>query len=55
MEEDKGSMWGFKMLLKNTCEGVYLIVKLRAVSLQAGKFTENELLHIYFSKFLARF
>ena len=43
------------MLLKNTCEGVYLIVKLPAISLQAGRFTENELLHIYFSKILARF
>ena len=34
--------WGrLKMLSKNTCEGVHLIVKLPAVSLQACKFTEN--------------
>ena len=43
------------MLLKNTCEGVHLIVKLPAISLQASKFTKNELLHTYFSKILARF
>ena len=31
-----GSMgWRLKMLLKNTCEGVHLIVKLPAISLQA--------------------
>ena len=34
----------FKMLLKNTCEGVHLLVKLPAISLQAYKFTKNELL-----------
>ena len=39
---------GIKMLSKNTCEGVYLIVKLPAISLQACKFTKNELLHSYF-------
>ena len=43
------------MLSKNTCEGVHLIVKLPAISLQACKFTKNELLHIHFSKILARF
>ena len=37
---------GLKMLLKNTCEGVHLIIKLPAISLQACKFTKNELLHI---------
>ena len=39
---------GLKMLSKNTCDGVHLIVKLPAISLQACKFTKNELLHIYF-------
>ena len=47
-------MGGLKMLLKNTCEGVYLILKLPAKSLQACKFTKNEL-HTYFSRILARF
>ena len=46
---------GFKMLSKNTCEGVYLIIKLPAISLQAYKFTKNEFLHTYFSRILARF
>ena len=46
---------GLKMLSKNTCEGVNLIVKLPAISLQACKFTENELLHTHFSRILARF
>ena len=31
---------GLKMLSKNTCEGVHLIVKLPAISLQAFKFTK---------------
>ena len=44
-----GSMSGrFKVLSKNTCEGVHLIVKLPAISLQACKFTKIELLHSYF-------
>ena len=48
--------WGeLKMPSKNTCEGVHLIVKLPAISLQASKFTKNELLHTYFSRILARF
>ena len=48
--------WGeLKMLLKNTCEGVHLIVKLLAISLQASKFTKNGLLHTYFSRILVRF
>ena len=39
-----GGAWGrLKMLSKNTCDGVHLIVKLPAVSLQACKFTKNEL------------
>ena len=46
---------GLKMLLKNTCEGVHLIVKLPSISLQACKFTKNELLHTCFSRILARF
>ena len=51
-----GGAWkGLKMLLKNTCEGVHLIVKLPAISLQASKFTKNELLHTHFSRILARF
>ena len=48
--------WGrVKMLSKNTCEGVHLIIKLLAISLQAYKFTKNEFLHTYFSRILARF
>ena len=43
-----------KMMSKNTCEGVYLIVKLPAISLQACKSTKNEL-HTYSSRILARF
>ena len=51
-----GSMWGggggLKMLLKNTCEGVHLLVKLLAISLQTCKFTKNEILsHIIFKDF----
>ena len=38
-------MGGLKMLSKNTCEGVHLLVKLKATSLQVCKFTKNELLH----------
>ena len=41
--------------VEKTCQGVYLLVKLLAISLQAGKFTKNELLHIYFLRILARF
>ena len=44
-----------KILSKNTCEGVHLIVKLPAISLQACKFTKNELLYTYFSRIFARF
>ena len=39
-----------KNLSKNTREGVHLLVKLSAISLQACKFTKNELLHTYFSR-----
>ena len=48
--------WGeLKILSKNTCEGVHLIIKLLAISLQASKLTKNELLQTYFSRILARF
>ena len=43
-----GVGWGLKMLSKNTCEVVHLIVKLPAIRLQSWKFTKNELLHTYF-------
>ena len=43
-----------KMLSKNACEGVRLIVKLLAISLKASKFTKNELFHTCFSRILAR-
>ena len=44
-----GEAWEeLKMLSKNTCDGVHLIVKLPAISLQACKFTKNELLHTHF-------
>ena len=46
-----GSMGELKMLLKITCEGVHLIVKLLAISLQASKCTQNELLYTYFQGF----
>ena len=39
---------GLKMMLKNTCEGVHLIVKLPAINLQACKVIKTELLHTYF-------
>ena len=52
----KSKHWGeLKMLSKNTGEGVHLIKKLPAVSLQASKFTKNELLDTSFSRILARF
>ena len=38
-------------LSKNTCEGVHLIVKLPAISLQACKFTKNELIHTFLKNF----
>ena len=50
-----GTLGQLKMLSKNTCEGVQLIVKLPAIGLQASKFTKNELLRTYFSRILARF
>ena len=42
-----------KMLLKNTCEEVHLIVKSPSICLQACKFAKNEPLHTYFSRVLA--
>ena len=50
-----GSMGELKMFSRNTCEGVHLIVKFPAISLQASKFTKNELLQTYFSRISARF
>ena len=51
-----GGAWaGVKMMLKNTCEGLHLLVMLPAISLQAYKFTKNELFQTYFSNILARF
>ena len=47
------SMGELKMLSKNTSEGVHLIVKLLAISLQACKFTKYELRTFF--KDLARF
>ena len=52
--ESIGEGW-FKMLSKNTCKGVHLIVKLLAIILQAYKSTKNELLHTHFSRILGRF
>ena len=54
-EHGGGGGGGVKMLSKNNCKGVHLIVKLPAISLQACKFTKNKLLHTYFSRILARF
>ena len=46
-----GGAWvELKMLSKNTCEGVHLIVNLPAISLQACEFTKNEL-YTYFQGF----
>ena len=50
-----GEAWGLRTLLKNTCDGVHLLVKLPAINLQAYKFTKEELLHTYFSRTLGRF
>ena len=50
-----GKHGGLKTLLKNTFQGVPLLVKLLAISLQTSKFTKNELLRTYFSSILARF
>ena len=45
LKSKHGGAWGeFKIPSKNTSEGVHLIVKLPAISLQASKFTKNELL-----------
>ena len=49
----RGSMVGFKTVLKNTSEGVNLLVKLPTISQQTYKFPKNELLHTYFSRILA--
>ena len=44
-----------EMLLKNIFEEVHTLVKLPTISLQAYKFTKNELLHTHFSRILTRF
>ena len=44
-----GGGGGLKMLSKNTFEGVHLLIKLPTISLQAYKFTKDELLHKDFS------
>ena len=54
------SLWGSfggmaKSVLKNTYEEVHLLVKLLVISLQAWKFTKNELLQTHFSWILGRF
>ena len=51
--KQQGNMGELKMLSKNTCEGG--TCKVTCISLQASKFTKNELLQIYFSRILARF
>ena len=49
MMGDLSQTWGeLRMLSKNTCQGVQLIKKLPAISLQDSKFTKNELLHTSF-------
>ena len=50
-----GALGEHKMMSKNTCEGIHLIKKLPAISLQASQFSKNELLHTSFSRILARF
>ena len=49
-----GEHGGLKML-SIIFEGVHLTVKLWAIILQACKYTNNELLHIHFSRILATF
>ena len=54
----RGKRGGLKIevkYLKNTYEGLHLLVKLLAISLRVCNFTENKLLHTYFSRILARF
>ena len=46
---------GLKTVLKDNCEGLHLLVKMPAISLQACKFTKNELLPTNFSMILGRF
>ena len=41
--------------MKNICEEVHLLVKLLAISLQAGSVTKSELFRTYLSRILARF
>ena len=56
LSQSMGGAWGeLKILSKNTCEGVHLIVKLPPIRMQVSKFSKTELLHTYFSRILARF
>ena len=55
LQKFMGGGGGLKMVLKNACKGVHLLVKLPLLSLQACKFTKNELLHTHFSRIVARF
>ena len=54
LSQHMGEAWGVKMMVKNTCEGVHLLVKLPAISLQDCQFTKNELLQTNFSMILGR-
>ena len=55
LSQNMRRIWGeLKMLSKNTCEGLHLIKKLPAISLQASKFTARmpprplwETLHLF--------
>ena len=50
----RGSMGELKMVLKNTCEGVHLLLKFPAISLHVCIFTKNKL-QTNFSMILSRF
>ena len=51
----KTGLWGphlvFQMVLKSTCEGVHVLIKLPAINLQACKCTKNGLLQACFQGF----
>ena len=46
------SMRMVKTVLKNTCEGIHLLVKFLAIRQQVCKFTKDELFHTHFSSIL---
>ena len=53
LESIQGEHGGLKVKsLKNTCEGVHLLVKLPAIRLQACNFTNNELFPKHFLRIL---